>query len=71
MHDNTFSNVRVSEATGWGRLLGPFRRLLHMLLRPIFQRQNEIFEQLQKELDRLTRRQEELDRQAARLSSRS
>ncbi len=53
-----------SESRGWRRIVVPFRRLLHFLLQPIFQRQAELFQHLSSELDRLAERLDELERLA-------
>ncbi len=60
-----------AEPRGWRRIVVPFRRALHFLLRPILQRQVELFQHLSSELDRLAKRQDELERLADRADSRS
>jgi hypothetical protein len=46
VQDLAFYNAGCSGLKGWRRIVIPFRRLLRRLLRPIFQRQVALFEQV-------------------------
>lgn len=51
MHDLAFYNAGCHDLTGKRRLIIPFRRALRRILRPIFQRQVELFQALCDRLD--------------------
>jgi predicted nuclease with TOPRIM domain len=66
MRDFAFYNAGCTEPRGARRLIIPFRRLLRRILRPIFFRQADLFQELGTDLDRLNedrkRYQTDLDR---------
>ncbi len=58
MQDFAFYNAACSQAAGIRRTIVPFRRLVRRLLRPVFQRQAELFRHFSMEIDRLAQRLE-------------
>ncbi|CAN5914119.1 hypothetical protein BH23PLA1_BH23PLA1_07710 [soil metagenome] len=63
MRDFAFYNAGGSGSNGPRRVLALARRILRRVLRPIFFRQEEIFRELQGQIDELARRREELAEQ--------
>jgi hypothetical protein len=57
MRDYVFYNVSCGKATGLGRFVGPCRRLVRRLLRPFFQRQVVLFEEMDAEIAEVSRQQ--------------
>jgi hypothetical protein len=60
MEDLRFYNVGCAEPRGLHRLVVPWRRLLRRILRPIFERQAEVFETMAVEIAALRDRYGEL-----------
>jgi hypothetical protein len=66
MRDFAFYNAGCTDLRGLRRLIVPFRRMVRRILRPIFYRQVELFQELSAELDHQSearkQQQMELDR---------
>lgn len=60
MRDLAFYNAGCLELRGLQRLTVPFRRLVRYLLRPIFYRQVELFQELQNDLATMAGTQQQL-----------
>ncbi len=54
MRDFAFYNAGVDDATGPKRMLGLVRRLIRRVLRPMFYRQEAIYQELQEQIDHLS-----------------
>ncbi len=70
MIDLTFYNAGCADKTGLRMLIVPPRRLLRRILRPIFQRQVELFQSICDRLDALERHDERFDREIERVRKR-
>ena len=69
MRDFAFYNAGGSGGSGPRRVLVLARRLLRRILRPVFFRQEEIYRDLQAQIDELTRRRDALAEQVHGLSA--
>jgi hypothetical protein len=63
VRDLAFYNAGYHETKGIRRVVLPFRRALRRVLRPIFLRQVELYQEIDHELNDLSRRQDELAEQ--------
>lgn len=63
MRDYQFYDYQRTEPTGFRRIVTPLRRLLRRLLLPAFQRQVELYRQLDADIDCLSQRLDRLDQQ--------
>jgi hypothetical protein len=58
MRDYHFYNYGCTEPTGFRRIVIPFRRLLRRLLRPMFEHQVQLYQQLDADIHSLSERQD-------------
>jgi hypothetical protein len=63
MLDNHFYHYVGAEPTGFRRIVIPFRRLLHRLLRPMFGHQAELYRRHDASIHSLSERQDRLNNQ--------